>query len=170
VTGGIEPLKHREPRRPRSALHRHRATLEAEFRQQPPATVVEAAARIEVRTGIARKPTQVRQFLPALGMQPRQGGRLPAKADVEAQETLKKTVWSLGAPKPRRANGSSGSWLPHIWCLPPSWGVVWCFTRLLIKAPSGRQRVNGLAAFNAITHELSTVENLTYSTAETVCE
>jgi transposase len=96
VTGGIEQLKHLEPRRPRSALQRHRATIEAEFRQQPPATVVEAAARIEVLTGVARKPTHVRQFLHALGMKPRKVGMLPAKADVEAQETCKKTVWSRG--------------------------------------------------------------------------
>jgi transposase len=95
-TGGIEPLQHLEPRRPRRALHRHRATIEAEFRQPPPATVAEAAARIEALTGIARKPTQVRQVLPALGMKPRQVGMLPAKADVEAQETCKKTGWSLG--------------------------------------------------------------------------
>lgn len=51
-----------------------------------------AAARIETLTGIARKPTQVRQFLHALGMQPRKVGMLPAKADVEAQETVKKKV------------------------------------------------------------------------------
>jgi hypothetical protein len=38
----------------------------------------------------------VRQFLPALGLKPRQVGMLPAKADVEAQETVTKTVWSRG--------------------------------------------------------------------------
>lgn len=96
ITGGIEQLKHLEPRRPRSALHPHRATLEADFRQQPPATVAEAAARIEALTGIARKPTQVRQFLKALGMKPRKVGMLPAKADVAAQEAFKKTLWSRG--------------------------------------------------------------------------
>ena len=96
ATGGLEPLKHLEPRQPRSALHQHRATIDAEFRQRPPATVAEAAARIAALTGIARKPTQVRQFLNALGMPPRNVGMLPAKADIEAQETCKKTVWSLG--------------------------------------------------------------------------
>jgi transposase len=106
VTGGLEPLTHLEPRRPRSALHRHRATIEAECRRQPPATVVEAAARIEALTGIARKPTQVRQFLRALGMKPCKVAMLPAKADVEAQETFNKTVWSRGEPQPRWANGS----------------------------------------------------------------
>jgi transposase len=96
VTGGIEPLKHLEPRRPRSALHHHRTTIEADFRQRPPATVAEAAVRIAALTGIARKPTQVRQFLKTLGMKPRKVGMIPAKADVEAQETFKKSIWSPG--------------------------------------------------------------------------
>ncbi len=96
VTGGIEQLKHREPRRPRRALHPHRATIEAEFRQHPPATVAEAAARIAALTGITRQPTQVRQFLNVLGMRPRRVGVLPAKADVAAPEAFKKTRWRLG--------------------------------------------------------------------------
>jgi transposase len=52
----------------------------------------------------------------------------------------------------------------------PFLGRVWSFTRLFVKAPAGRQRLNVLAAVNAITHELFTVENLTSVTAETVCE
>jgi transposase len=93
VTGGLEELKHLKPRRPRRALHHHGTTLEAEFRRRPPTTVAEAATRIKALTGIARKPTQVRQFLKALGMKPRRVGMLPAKADVAAQETVKKTLW-----------------------------------------------------------------------------
>jgi transposase len=60
--------------------------------------------------------------------------------------------------------------MPPISCGPPFLGIVWCLTRLFVKAPSGRQRVNVLAALNAITHEVWTVKNLTYLTAETVCE
>jgi transposase len=52
----------------------------------------------------------------------------------------------------------------------PFLGIVWCFQRLFVKAPSGRQRLKVLAALNASSHELFTVENLTYITAETVCE
>jgi len=52
----------------------------------------------------------------------------------------------------------------------PFWGSVWCFHRLFVKAPSGRQRLNVLAALNATTHEVVTVKNLTYITAQTVCE
>jgi hypothetical protein len=46
--------------------------------------VAEVAARIEVLTGIPRKPTQVGQCLNKLGMCPREEGVLLAKADVAA--------------------------------------------------------------------------------------
>jgi transposase len=52
----------------------------------------------------------------------------------------------------------------------PFLGIVWCWPRLCVKAPSGRQRLTVLAALNAMTQELGTGENLTYITAETVCE
>jgi transposase len=96
ATGGIARLQPFEPRRPRSLLHHHRPTLEADFQPCPPATVAEAAARIEALSGSTRQPTQVRQFLKALGRQPRQGGMIPAKADVEAQAAFQKPVWSRG--------------------------------------------------------------------------
>ena len=49
-------------------------------------------------------------------------------------------------------------------------GFLWCFTRLIIRSPSGRKRFNVLGALNAITHQLITVTNETYITAESVCE
>ena len=94
VSGGIEALKRIEHYRPHSELQSHRPTLEAAFAQNPPATVAEAATRIEALTGIARKPTQVRHFLRSLGMKPLKVGMIPAKADVAAQETFKKKAWS----------------------------------------------------------------------------
>jgi transposase len=96
IAGGIEQLKQIDHYRPQRELARSRPMLEAYFREHPPATVAEAAAQIQERTGIARKPTQVRQFLKALGMKPRKVGMIPAKADVDAQEAFKKTVWSPG--------------------------------------------------------------------------
>jgi transposase len=118
-TGGSEQLKHFAPRRPRSVLHHQRTTIEAAFQPPPPATVAEAAARIEALTGIVRKPTPVRQFVKALGMQPRQVGMIPAKANVEAQEAFTKTVWSLGEPMPRRASALSSAWMRLMLCLRP---------------------------------------------------
>jgi transposase len=90
ATGGIEKLKDIGHYRPQSELAKHHTTLEAYFRENPPATVAEAASKIKDLTGIERKPTQVRQFLKSLGMKPRKVGTIPAKADVEAQESFKK--------------------------------------------------------------------------------
>jgi transposase len=52
----------------------------------------------------------------------------------------------------------------------PFLGILWCFSRLFVKAPSGRQRLNVLAALNAISKEVVTVSNTSYINAETVCE
>jgi transposase len=48
-------------------------------------------------------------------------------------------------------------------------GFLWCFSRVFVRAPSGRQRWNVLGALNAITHELLTITNETYITSEEVC-
>jgi transposase len=49
-------------------------------------------------------------------------------------------------------------------------GLLWCFVRQFVRAPSGRQRFNVLGALNAITHELVLVTNDTYINALSVCE
>lgn len=54
--------------------------------------------------------------------------------------------------------------------LAPFLGMLWCFARVFMPAPAGRQRFNVLGALNAITHELVTVTNDTYINAESVCE
>lgn len=54
--------------------------------------------------------------------------------------------------------------------LGPFLGYLWCFTRLFIKAPSGRKRFNVLGALNAITHQLITVTNDSYINAQSVCD
>ena len=94
ATGGMAELKRIAHYRPQSELQGHRAPLEAALPPHPPATVAEAAARIEALTGVARRPTQVRHFLRSLGMKPLKVGMIPAKADVAAQETFKKKAWS----------------------------------------------------------------------------
>jgi transposase len=49
-------------------------------------------------------------------------------------------------------------------------GFLWCFTRVLVRAPSGRQRLNVLGALNAMTHELITVTNDSYINSISVGE
>jgi len=47
--------------------------------------------------------------------------------------------------------------------------ALWCFTRVWIKAPCGRQRFNVLGAINAITHEVITITNTDYINSNSVC-
>jgi transposase len=93
--GGIQRLKEVHFYRTQSVLQEHRGTLEAYFLEHPPATVKEAAAKIEQITGIGRGLTQVRHFLKSLGLRRLKVGSLPAKADPEQQEQFKKKSWSL---------------------------------------------------------------------------
>jgi transposase len=46
---------------------------------------------------------------------------------------------------------------------------LWSFARLFVRAASGRQRLNVLGAFNAITRELTAVTNTTVVNTETMC-
>jgi transposase len=168
--GGIDKLKEVSFHQRQSQLADYRTSIEADLRQRPPATVAEAAARIAALTGLERGPTQVRQFLKSLGMKPRKVGQIPAKADVRAQETFKTEQL-----EPRLAEATSGQRVVFFmdaahFVFAPFLGLVWCFERLFVKAPSGRQRLNVLAALNATTREIFSVKNLTYITSETVCE
>src|SRR5271157_3109130 len=47
---------------------------------------------------------------------------------------------------------------------------LWSFKRLFVRAASGRQRLNVLGAWNAMTHELIAVTNTTVVNTETMCE
>ena len=47
---------------------------------------------------------------------------------------------------------------------------LWSFTRIFVRAASGRQRFNVLGAWNAVTHELVAVTNTTVVNTETMCE
>lgn len=53
--------------------------------------------------------------------------------------------------------------------LQPFLGFVWCFVRVFIKSPTGRQRFNVLGALDALTLQLVTVTNDSYINAHTVC-
>lgn len=103
-------------------------------------------------------------------MKPRQLGQIPAQADPEEQEECKAET-----REPRRAAAPAG---PRAVCFmeaahcvsAPLLALLWCCTRVFVQAPSGRQRLHGLAALHATTKESWTVQHLTDVTAETVCE
>jgi len=90
LEGGIERLKEINFYRPTTKLVEYKDSIENYFRENPPATINEAIAKIEELTGIKRSPTQVRKFLKSLGMKPRKVGMIPSKAEPEEQERFKK--------------------------------------------------------------------------------
>ena len=168
--GGIDGLKKLNYIGSKSELLDHKETVEQYFREHPPGSVKEAADIIEKITGIKRKPTQVRQFLKHIGMTLRKVGSIPSKGDPEEQEEFRKTEL-----EPRLQEAREGKRVVFFadaahFVLAPFLGMLWCFTRVFIKAPSGRKRFNVLGAINAVTHELITVTNDTYINAQSFCD
>jgi transposase len=168
--GGVERLKQTDWDGPTSELSDHRQTIEEHFRSNPPRSTAQAAADIERLTGIRRGLTQVRKFLKGMGLKFRKLGMIPAKADADVQRKfLDERLW----PRLRQARR-----LRRVACFVDAahfvhgafLGYLWCFTRLLIRGPSGRKRFNVLGAIDAITRELTTVTNDTTIDATATCE
>jgi hypothetical protein len=91
---------------------------------------------------------------------------IPAKADPEKQKAFLEQEL-----QPRLAEAQAGKRVVLFvdaahFVLAPFLGFLWSVVRVFIQAPSGRQRFNVLGALNAITHELLTVTNDAYITAE----
>jgi len=61
--GGIEKLKEIHYYQPESELKEHIVSLEAYFREHPPATIKQAQHEVEIITGVRRSETQIREFL-----------------------------------------------------------------------------------------------------------
>lgn len=61
--GGIEKLKELNYYVPQSKLNAHVISLEAHFREHPPASIKEAQSEIETITGVKRSETQIADFL-----------------------------------------------------------------------------------------------------------
>lgn len=167
--GGLERVKTLHYYRPESELATHQTTLEKHFKEHPPATIKKAAHEITELTGVKRSATQVRTFLKKMGLKCRKVGMLPAKADPDVQATFK-----TAELEPCLAEAQAGHRAVFFvdaahFVLAPFLGFLWCFTRIFIQAPAGRQRFNVLGALNALTHELITITNDTYINAESFC-
>jgi transposase len=166
--GGIEALKQLDFQQPVSDLAQHRATLEAEFTAKPAKSMNEAVDRIEKLTGIRRSPSQARKFLKKLGLKRLKVGHIPAKAEPVQQQVYLDTKL-----EPRLEEAKQG--LRHLFfmdaahfVMQPFVGFLWCFARVFIQAPSGRQRFNVLAALHATSRQVITFTNEDYINAQSV--
>ena len=95
---------------------------------------------------------------------------IPAKADPEVQ-----AAYLEEQMEPPLAEAKAGIRAVFFvdaahFVLAPFLGYLWSMVRVFIQAPAGRQRFNVLGALNAIIHELITVTNEAYITAENLCE
>lgn len=168
--GGLEALKTFGYRGFESVLSGHRITLEAYFREHPPRSAKEAAAKVEELTGQDLSVDEVRQFMRKMGMRPLKTGHVPGQAKPEEQQQfLDQTLLPL------IQMAQSGQC--HLFfmdaahfVLAPFVGVLWCFTRMFIKAASGRNRINVLGALHFVSRKMETIVNTTYINAETIVE
>jgi len=167
--GGLEKLKEINFYQPESELVQHTSTIEAYFRQHPPASIKEAMAKIETLTDIKRSQTQVEKYLKSMGMKCRKVGMVPAKADPEQQAEFKQD--KLDPLLEQAKSGTKKVFFVDAahFVLAPFLGYLWSFCRLFIQAPAGRKRFNVLGALDAMTHELITVTNDSYINAISVC-
>ena len=168
--GGVEKLKVLNFYKPQSELVQFTTTLEKYFDENPPASIKEAASRVEQLTGIKRSETQIRQFLTSIGIKRQKVGTIPARADLDEQRKFKDEKL-----QPRLEEAKAGKRKVFFvdaahFVLAAFLGYLWSFRRIFIKAPAGRKRFNVLGALDAITHELITVTNDTYINAQSFCQ
>lgn len=168
--GGIEKVKQVKFNKPTSELISYQKTIEEEFRKNPPRSIKQASYKIEEMTGVKRSPTQVGVFLKKIGMKCRKVGVIPSKADPELQEEFKKKELMPRLEEAKEAKRAVFFVDAAHFVLGAFLGYVWCFTRVFIPSPSGRQRFNVLGAINAITHEFISISNDTYINSTSVCE
>lgn len=171
--GGIEVLKRSNYRGPQSELDEYAETLKEYFEKNPPSSVAQAQAEIERLTGIRREESQIRAFLKRLGMRHRKMGTIPGKGDEDKWKEQRTFLDEQLNPRLDEAEAGDrkvffvdASHFVHgafLCCL-------WCFSRIFLKSPSGRKRLNVLGALDFTTKELVTITNLTYITSETVCQ
>ncbi len=172
--GGIERLKEVNFNKPKSVLEDYEDIIANHFEQHPVATLVEARHEIEQLTSIRLSTSQIGKFLKRLGIKRRKTGSIPGKAITD--EKIKEQEDFLEQKlDPRLKEAEAG--LRVVFFTDAAHFVhgaflayIWSFVRVFIPTPSGRKRVNVLAALNAVTHELVTVVNDTYINSTSVCQ
>ena len=175
IQGGLKRIREVPTRTPRSELDAHRVSLEVALKAQPVRSVKHARHLIEQCTGIRRGLTQVRLFLHRLGLAPRKVAAIPIPPNSTLPEHVKTQAEFREAKlEPLLAQARQGLRAVYFvdaahFVFAPFLGVIWCVTRLFIRAASGRKRYNVLGALNAVSHQLIQVSNHSYINADSVC-
>jgi transposase len=153
-----------------SQLEQHAESIISSFQAKPPMHAREARARIKQMTGISRSLTQVRCFMHKQGFHYIKMGHIPAKADTEKQRQWVDTTLEPAIEEAKRGECQLLFMDAAHFVLEPFICALWSVARLFIKASAGRNRMNVLGVFNAITKEVITYCNTTFITADTIVE
>lgn len=151
-----------------SELAVHSQLLTGVFAEKPAASLKEAQQRIEVLTGIRRSLPQIRTYLRQLGVDRHKTGHIPAKADPQGQEEYLENVLEPALQQARQGKAHLLFVDAAHFVLAPFLGWLWSFTRVFIKAPAGRQRLNVVGAVDAITKQLHLLSNNTRINSDTM--
>jgi transposase len=155
--------------RPSSALDPFWQCLICSFRTAPVANAKAAVVRIETLTGIRLSESQCRRVMKKMGMSLKKSAPIPGKADGQLQFEFYQTQL-----QPRLEEARAGQRKVFFvdaahFVLGAFLGLVWCFTRPLIKTASGRQRYNVLGAIDSHSKELISIRNTGYIDGGVVC-
>jgi transposase len=175
-TGGLDGLRQSNVHKAVSEMAAFADIIRASFEEQPARTIAEACDRIEKLTGIRRSPTQVRKFLQDLGLKWQRIRAIPVPPKKTLAEHVQDQAEFLDNKlKPVLDAAQAGQ--GHVFFVDAAHFVfgtflccLWSFTRIFMRAASGRQRFNVLGAWNAVTRKLIAVTNTTVVNTETMCE
>ena len=152
----------------KSQLSSWTKTIEEAFKKEPPKSVKQAASMIKGLTNIELSLSQVRRHMLNMGMKPLKTGSIPAKANLEAQQSFLDDKLSKLIELARSGKCHLFFMDASHYILSPYTAVLWCFCRVFIRAAAGRNRINVLGALNAITLTVETVINTDYINATTI--
>jgi transposase len=170
LEGGVEALKQLHYQGKANRLREKKDEIIVVLEANPPATLKEAQNIIKEVTGVERSLPQVSAFLEENKIARRKVKQIPAKADVEAQESFKtETLEPLIEQAERKQIHLFFVDAVHFVLL-PFLGYLYSLVVRYVKSTSGRKRFNVLGALNTITKELVTITNHDYIHAHSVCE
>jgi transposase len=157
-------------RKPASQLQPFDNAIKEHFEKNPVPTVLQACQEVYKLSGIMLKKTQMRTYLKKLGLQWRKVSGVPAKVNLEAQQKFHDDQL-----QPRLTEAKTGKRAVYFvdaahFVMGAFLGFLWCFKRIFVRTPSGRQRFNVLGALNAVTQTLEIITNHSYITSIQVCE
>jgi transposase len=167
---GLDGLRALNYKGKTSKLSPQRESIEADFRANPPSSVKQAAIRIKTLTSVSLSLRQIARFLRQIGMKPLKTGSIPAKVNLDTQKHyLENTLQPLVEEAQKGACYLFFMDASH-YILSPYTAILWCFSRIFIRAAAGRNRINVLGALEATSLKLETVINTDYINANTIAE